>query len=91
MFMKFVEGVGYVNPPNVTTLDPIPLLTVMPILQSIVPYTTSHTYHFVIDVGPGKKLLTIGDGDGGVWDNSGQFTAQLFAVEKLLLCRSRQH
>jgi hypothetical protein len=83
LFMRFVEGVGFVNPPNVTTLDPVPLLAVMPILQSIVPYTTTHAYHFVMDVGPGAKRLTLGDGDGGVFDNSGHFTAQLFSVERI--------
>jgi PEP-CTERM motif len=37
----------------------------------------------VINVGPGLKLLTLGDGDGGVWDNSGQFNVQLFGVESV--------
>jgi hypothetical protein len=80
LFMRFVDGVGFVSPPNVSTLDPIPLSTVIPILQSIVPYTTSHTYRFVIDIGSTPQFLTLGDGDGGVSDNSGQFNIQLFSV-----------
>jgi hypothetical protein len=80
LFMKFVDGVGVVSPPNVPSLDPIPLATVIPILQSIVPYTTSHKYHFVIDIGSTPKFLTLGNGDGGVSDNSGQFNIELFSV-----------
>jgi hypothetical protein len=80
LFMSFVDGVGFVDPPNVPTLDPIPVETVIPILQSIIPYSTSHTYRFVIDIGPEPKFLTLGDGDGGVFDNSGQFNIQLFSV-----------
>ena len=83
LFMTFANGVGFVTPPNLTTLDPIPYETVLPIIQAIVPYTTSHSYQFVINVGPGLKLLTLGDGDGGVWDNSGQFNVELFGVERI--------
>ena len=84
LFMKFVDGVGFVTPPNVTTLDPIPLATVIPILQGIVPYTTNHAYRFIIDIGSTAQFLTLGDGDGGVFDNSGQFTVQLFAVTQTI-------
>lgn len=80
LFMRFVDGVGFVSPPNVSTLDPIPATTIIPILQGIIPYTRSHTYRFVIDVGTTPKFLTLGDGDGGVSDNSGQFAVQLFGV-----------
>lgn len=80
LFMTFVDGVGFVDPPNVPTLDPIPLQEVIPILQGIVPYTTSHAYRFVVDVGPTSRFLTLGDGDGGVWDNSGEYDIQLFGV-----------
>ena len=83
LFMTFANGVGFVTAPNLTTLDPIPFETVLPIIQAIVPYTTSHSYQFVINVGPGLKLLTLGDGDGGVSDNSGQFNVQLFGVERI--------
>jgi hypothetical protein len=81
LFMTFVDGVGPVDPPDVPSLDPIPLAQVIPLLQSIVPYNAAtHTYRFVIDVGRAPKFLTLGDGDGGVFDNSGQFTIQLFSV-----------
>jgi hypothetical protein len=83
LFMIFVDGVGFVDPPDVPSLDPIPLQQVLPLLQSIVPYNgTTHTYRFVIDLGPTPRLLTLGDGDGGVFDNSGQFGVQLFAVSQ---------
>jgi hypothetical protein len=63
-----------------SSLDPIAVAQVIPLIQSIVPYTTTHTYRFVIDIGPGLKFLTLGDSDGGVFDNSGEFSVQLFAV-----------
>jgi hypothetical protein len=47
------------------------------------PYRGDHTYHFVIDVGSESRFLTLGYGDGGVSDNSGQFDIQLFSVQPL--------
>lgn len=45
LFMKFVDGVGFVDPPRVTDLD------LLPIMQRIIPYNSStHTYKFIIDV-----------------------------------------
>jgi hypothetical protein len=80
LFLVFTNGIGFVTPPNVADLDPMPIEQLIPIMQQIIPYTTTHTYHFVIDVGPGLKFLTMGDGDGGVFDNSGQFNVQLYGV-----------
>jgi hypothetical protein len=79
--MTFAHGVGPVDPPDVPSLDPIPLAQLIPLVQSIVPYNAvTHSYRFVIDVGSTPKFLTIGDGDGGIFDNSGQYSIQLFAV-----------
>jgi hypothetical protein len=80
LFAVFADGIGPVIPPSVPDLDPLPIETVIPILQGIVPYNTAHTYHFVIDLGPTPRTLTLGDGDGGVFDNSGQFQIELFSV-----------
>ncbi|HEY1267338.1 MAG TPA: hypothetical protein VGH16_08790 [Candidatus Binatia bacterium] len=80
LFAVFAEGIGPVTPPNLPSLDPLPIETAIPILNGIVPYNTAHTYHFVIDVGSTPRTLTLGDGDGGVFDNSGQFQVQLFSV-----------
>jgi hypothetical protein len=63
-FIVFVDGVGFVDPPG----------------SPAIPYSTSHTYRFVMDVGADPKFLTLGNGDGGVFDNSGQFNIQLFSV-----------
>jgi hypothetical protein len=61
------------------------LAQVVPLLQNIVPYNAAtHTYRFVIDVGATPKFLTLGDGDGGVFDNSGQYSVQLFAVTQAM-------
>ncbi|MBI4527986.1 MAG: hypothetical protein HY695_29680 [Deltaproteobacteria bacterium] len=81
LFMVFTDGVGFVTPPAVDDLNPIPLQELIPIMQQIIPYDPiNHTFRFVIDVGPTPRFLTMGDGDGGVWDNSGQFNIQLFSV-----------
>ena len=80
LFMVFTDGVGLVTPPNVDDLDPMPIAQLIPIMQQIIPYTTTHSYHFVIDVGSTPRFLTMGDGDGGTFDNSGQFNIQLFSV-----------
>ena len=80
LFMVFTQGVGFVTPASVDDLDPLPIEQLLPIMQQIIPYTTTHAYHFVIDVGTGPKFLTMGDGDGVVFDNSGQFNVQLFGV-----------
>lgn len=43
-------------------------------------YQSDHAYRFVIDVGATPQFLTLGEGDGGVGDNSGQFDLNLYAV-----------
>lgn len=43
-------------------------------------FQSSHTYRLVIDVGATPQFLTLGEGDGGVGDNSGQFDITLYAV-----------
>ena len=43
-------------------------------------YSPSHVYHFVIDIGSTPHFLTLGEGDGGVFDNSGQFDISLHSV-----------
>lgn len=45
------------------------------------PYSSDHVYRFVIDVGPDLQFLTLGEGDGGVHDNYGEFVIGLYAVE----------
>ncbi|GEM_PF-5574221 len=36
-------------------------------------YNLDHYYNFVIDIGQESKNITLGTGDGGLFDNSGQF------------------
>jgi hypothetical protein len=43
-------------------------------------YNSDHIYDFVVDAGANPNFVTLGFGDGGVFDNSGQFDIQLFAV-----------
>ena len=43
-------------------------------------FQSTHVYRFVIDVGATPQFLTLGEGDGGVGDNSGQFDLNLYAV-----------
>lgn len=43
-------------------------------------FQSTHVYRFVIDVGATPQFLTLGEGDGGVGDNSGQFDITLHAV-----------
>jgi hypothetical protein len=71
-FLIYVDGVGFVQPPE-TTIEAF--------LQTI-PYSPQHVYRFVIDIGATPQLLTVGHGDGGVFDNCGHFAIQLFGVER---------
>jgi hypothetical protein len=72
-FIVFSEGVGLVAPL-------INFLPGQPGGDQVMPYRADHTYHFVIDVGANPSVLTLGYGDGGVSDNSGQFDIQMYAV-----------
>lgn len=49
-------------------------------VSTVMQYNSNHVYDFVIDVGANPSFLTLGFGDGGVFDNSGQFDIQLFSV-----------
>jgi len=71
-FLVYVDGVGFVEPPE-TTIDAF--------LKTI-PYSPQHVYRIVIDVGATPQFLTLGHGDGGVFDNCGHFAIQLFSVER---------
>ena len=46
----------------------------------MMPYGTDHACHFVIDIGATPGTLTLGYGDNGVYDNSGQLDLQIFTV-----------
>jgi hypothetical protein len=71
-FLVYVDGVGFVKPPE-TTIDAF--------LQTI-PYSPQHVYRIVIDTGAVPHFLTLGHGDGGVFDNCGHFAIQLFSVQR---------
>jgi hypothetical protein len=71
-FFIYVDGVGFVQPPP-TTIEAF---------LATIPYSVEHVYRFVIDIGAVPHLLTLGHGDGGVFDNSGFFAIQLFSVER---------
>ena len=71
-FLVYVDGVGFVTPPE-TTIEAF--------LRTI-PYSLTHVYRIVIDVGAIPEFLTLGHGDGGVFDNSGHFAIQLFSVKR---------
>ena len=71
-FLVYVDGVGFVQPPA-TTIEAF--------LQTI-PYSPQHVYRFVIDIGATPQFLTLGHGDGGVFDNCGHFAIQLYSVER---------
>lgn len=70
-FLVYVDGVGFVKPPSPTMAD---------FLKTFI-YSPEHVYWFVIDIGPTPQFLTLGHGDGGVFDNSGYFAIQLFSVK----------
>jgi hypothetical protein len=72
--VRFVDQVGFVTPLANWPLDPGPAAF------AVMPYSPAHTYDFVVNIGPIPGSLTLGDGDGGVFDNSGQFDIQLFGV-----------
>jgi hypothetical protein len=71
-FLVYVDDVGFVQPPA-TTIEAF--------LQTI-PYSPQHVYRIVIDVGATPQFLTLGHGDGGVFDNCGHFAIQLFSVQR---------
>lgn len=68
-FIVFSEGIGFVTPPS--GYQP----------EAVMSYSPEHRYHFIIDVGRTDHLLTIGNSDGGVFDNAGQFDIQLLGVQ----------
>jgi len=70
-YLVFVDGVGFVDPPNTTINE----------FLKVIPYSPQHVYHFVIDLDQFGQI-TLGHGDGGVWDNNGHFAIQLFSVEQ---------
>jgi hypothetical protein len=72
-FIIFSEGIGPVTPL-------VNYLPGQPEGPLVMPYRADHNYHFVIDVGSAARQLTLGYGDGGVFDNGGQFDIQMFAV-----------
>ena len=37
------------------------------------PFNAENEYDFVVDIGAGLKTVTLGTGDGGLGDNTGQF------------------
>jgi hypothetical protein len=79
-FFTFVEGVGFVTvPPEIALPDSLSQITIQALLE-LIPYSPDHLYHFVIDIGSTPQFLTLGHGDGGVWDNSGEYDIQLFSV-----------
>jgi hypothetical protein len=72
-FIVFSEGVGEVTP----LVNYLPGEPEGPL---VMPYRPDHAYRFVIDIGTTARHLTFGYGDGGVFDNGGQFDIQLYAV-----------
>lgn len=72
-FIVFSEGIGPVTPL-------VNFLPGQPGGPQVMPYRADHIYHFVIDIGNEPRHLTLGYGDGGVYDNGGQFDIQMFAV-----------
>ena len=44
-------------------------------------YNPSHFYDFIIDIGPTNRNLTLGTGDGGLFDNSGQYNITVSQAE----------
>jgi hypothetical protein len=71
-FLVYVDGVGFVDPPP-TTIEAF---------LKVINYSPEHVYHIVIDIGATPQFLTLGHGDGGVFDNSGHFAIQLFSVRQ---------
>ena len=58
--------------------DPSPL----DLFDGLAPvYSSSHEYHFVMDLGSYNGTLTLGFGDGGVSDNAGAYDISLWQVE----------
>ena len=45
-------------------------------------YSGANHYHFVADFGQDPEPLTIGTGDGGVYDNSGELLVSLYQLEE---------
>src|SRR5262245_10688481 len=70
-FLVYVDDVGFVQPPA-TTIEAF---------LKVIPYSPEHVYRIVIDIGATPQFLTLGHGDGGVFDNSGFFAIQLFSVK----------
>jgi hypothetical protein len=70
--LVYVDDVGFVAPPVDTTEA----------LRKTFPYAPEHVYWFVIDIGTTPQSLTLGHGDGGVFDNEGFFAMQLFEVAR---------
>ena len=50
------------------------------------PYAPDHQYRFVIEIGPEPRFLTIGEGDGGVFDNWGELRVDLHEVTRAPDC-----
>ena len=72
--VRFVDQVGFVSPVPNWPLDPGSEAF------AVMPYSAAHAYHYVVDFGPIPGFLTLGDGDGLVFDNSGQFDITLYSV-----------
>ena len=50
------------------------------------PYSVDHVYSFVIEIGPEPRFMTIGEGDGGVFDNWGELRVEIDAVTRAPDC-----
>jgi hypothetical protein len=76
-YIVFSELLGEVTPPPVGDFLVAPATR-----NAVMPYRDDHLYRFVIDLGAAPHRLTIGYGDGGVFDNSGAFDITLHAVTR---------
>ena len=64
--------------------DSFPVSGVLPldVWDGFAPvYNPSHEYHFIMDLGTYDGRLTLGYGDGGTWDNSGNYDITLWRVQ----------
>ena len=50
------------------------------------PYSPDHLYRLVIDIGPESQSLTVGEGDGGVFDNWGELFVEFHSVARAPDC-----
>ncbi|MFC1663430.1 hypothetical protein ACFL04_04725 [Patescibacteria group bacterium] len=62
----FHEGVGFVTPG----------------FTAIPEYSDTHVYHFVMDIDTIYSQITLGVGDGGVYDNSGGMSVTLYQLQE---------